>query len=188
ADHEAAAADVADDFELLGPIGHFGEEIVAHGARVLFVLGFDEVHGREGGGYADGIAAEGRAVGAGLPGIHDGASRDEGAEGHAAGDAFGAAKNVRFDAGVFGGPPLAGAAHTGLHFVDHEHDDVLAAEALEFLKEEFWRGDVAAFALDGLDDDGGDFLGIEEALEDLSLEGFEDFGATGFGVVAVFTA
>ncbi len=121
-------------------------------------------------------------------GVHDAAARDEGAERHAAGDAFGAAKNVWFDAGVVGGPPLAGAPHSGLHFVDHEHNAVLAADALEFLQEEFWRGNVAAFALDGLDDDGGDFLGIEEALEDLALKRFEDFSAASFGSVTVLAA
>src|SRR6267378_4917238 len=83
-DHQAAAADVADDFELFGPVGHFGEEIVAHAARVLFVLGFDQIHRRERGGDADGITAEGCAVRARLPGVHDAAARDESAEGHAA--------------------------------------------------------------------------------------------------------
>src|SRR5712691_7718270 len=155
---------------------------------VVFVLSFDQIHRCERGGDADGIAAEGRAVRAGLPGVHDAAARDEGAEWHSAGDAFGAAEDVWLDAGMLGGPPLAGTTHAGLHFVDDEHDAVLAADALQFLQEEFWRGDVAAFALDGLDDDGGDFLGIEEALEDLALERFEDFGAASFGGVAVLAA
>src|SRR6266849_9618157 len=188
ADHETAAANVAHDFEFFGPVGHAREEIVAHAARVLFVLGFDEFHGGERGGDAHGIAAERAAVRAGLPGVHDAAARDECAEGHAAGDALGATENVRLDAGMLAGTPLARAAHAALHFVDHEHDAVLAANALEFLQEELRRGDVATFALDRLDHNGGDFLRIKEALEDLALERFEDFGAACFGAVTVFAA
>jgi len=139
-------------------------------------------------GYADGIAAECGAVRAGLPGVHDAGTSHECAEGHAAGDAFGAAQNVWLDAGVFGGPPLTGAAHAGLHFVQNERMPCWRQDALQFLQEEFRRGYVAAFALYGLDYDGGDFLGIEEALEDLALERFQDFRATGFGGVVVRAA
>src|SRR5260370_6647686 len=188
ADHQTPATDVAYDFEFFGPVGHFGEEIVAHAAGILFVLRFDEVHRCQRSGDADRVAAEGCAVGAWLPSVHDAAARDERAEWHAAGDALGAAEDVGLDAGVLRGPPLPGAPHTGLYFVDDQHNAVLAANALQLLQEEFLRSDVATFALDWLDYDGGDFLGIEEALEDLTLERFEDFGAAGFGSVTVIAA
>src|SRR5580704_7739014 len=85
-------------------------------------------------------------------------------------------------------PPFSGAAHAGLHFVGDEHDAVLAANALQLLQKEVWCNDIAAFALNRLDDDAGDFLGIKEPLENLLLEQFENFRAAGFRSVAVSTA
>ncbi len=81
-------------------------------------------------------------------------------------------------------PPFSCAAHAGLDFVGDKHDAVLATNALEFLQEEVGSNDVAAFALNRLDDDAGDFLGIKEAFEDLLFEYLKDFRAAGFRSVA----
>jgi hypothetical protein len=56
------------------------------------------------------------------------------------------------------------------------------------LQEKCRRRNEAAFALNGLDDDGCDFLGGEQALEHLLLEEFEDFRPASFRSVAVRTA
>ena len=52
-----------------------------------------------------------------------------------------------------------------------------AADALEFLKKKIGRGNVAAFALNGLDDNSGHVFGIEEALENLTFELLKNFRA-----------
>src|SRR5438445_6498815 len=89
---------------------------------------------------------------------------------------------------MIAGPPLPRASHSRLHFVHDEHDAVLSADALQFLQEELRRGHVPAFALDGLDDDAGDVLRIEQTLENLAFELFEDFRAAGLRGVAVRAA
>ena len=105
----------------------------------------------------------------GLP-VHDAGWREDCTERHAAGDAFRTADNVRLNSGELMRPPFSGAAHAGLHFVGDQHDAVLAANALQLLQEEVRRNDVPAFALNGLDDDSSDFLGVKQALENLLLE------------------
>src|SRR5262249_5590194 len=72
---------------------------------------------------------------------------------------------VGYGAEVIGRPQMAGAPHPGLHFVEDEQDAVLVADAAQ-PQEELWPGDdVAALALDGLDEDRGDLLGRDAVLE-----------------------
>src|SRR6267143_1696224 len=107
---------------------------------------------------------------------------------HTAGNALRRAKNVRLDSRVFASPPLSGAAHARLHFVHDEHDAVLPADALQFLQKELWCGHIAAFALNGLDDDARNVLGIEQPLENLPFELFENLRAASLRGVAVRAA
>ena len=88
------------------------------------------------------------------------------------------------DASVIHGPPFAGAAHAGLHFVRDEQDAVLAAKALERLQEFGWRGKIAALALNRLDEDCSDFLRIDEALEELLFDARERIGGGVLGAAA----
>jgi len=44
-DHQAAAANVAYDFEFLVQSAIFAKRLVAHAARVFLVFGTDQVHG-----------------------------------------------------------------------------------------------------------------------------------------------
>ena len=104
-------------------------------------------------------------MGAGKP-VHDLGAGDERRERQAAGNALGDGDHVGGDAGVFDGPPLAGASHAGLDFVDDQQDAVLVADAAEFLEESGGRGKVSAFALDGFDDDGGALFGRKLGAED----------------------
>src|SRR6185312_7354511 len=109
------------------------------------------------------------------------------AERHAGGDAFGHADDVGLNAGVLDGPPLAGAACSRLNFVHDEEDAVLVADATNLLEEVGGSDDIAALALDGFEDDGGDLLGWEDGLEEFVFdvagavegEGFLLFGAAG---------
>src|SRR5216683_68290 len=95
---------------------------------------------------------------------------------------------VRFDPGVFTGPPLPGASHSRLHFVHDEHDAVLPTDPLQFLQKELRSGHISAFSLNRLDDDTRDILGIEQALENLAFELFENFCAAGLLGVTVRAA
>ena len=134
-------------------------------------------------------------MGAGLP-VHDFGARHADAERHAGGDALGHADDVGLDAGVLDGPPLAGAAGAGLHFIGDEEDAVLVADAAQFLHEDGGSDDVAALALDGLDEDGGDFFGRERGLEELLFdvagaaegEGFFFLRAAGTAAIGVGVA
>ena len=132
---------------------------------VLHGFALDDVDGGKGGGDGHGVSSEGGGVRAGKP-VHDFGAGDEGGERQAAGDALGYGDHVRGDAGVFDGPPLTGASHAGLDFVDDQQDAVLVADAAQFLEESRGRGKVSAFALDGFDDDGGALLGRNFGAED----------------------
>ena len=137
ADHQAAAANIADDFVFLGPARGLAQDEIAYAGSVRDVSAFEEIHGGERGGDADGIATKSGSVRAGRP-VHDFGFGDDGTERHAGSDSFGDAENVWLDAGVVHGPPFAGTAHAGLHFVGDKQDAVLAAELLE-AHEEFGR-------------------------------------------------
>ena len=89
---------------------------------------------------------------------------------------------------MFTGPPLPGASHSRLNFVHDEHDAVLPADPLQFLQKKLWRGHIPAFSLNRLDDDTRDILGIEQALENLPFELFENFCAAGLLGVTVRAA
>ena len=68
---------------------------------------------------------------------------------------------------------LPGAAHAGLHFVGDQQDAVLRRQLAQPLQELIGRDDVAALALNRLDDDGGDFVGRDELREELVLDEVE---------------
>ena len=169
ADHEAASADIADDGMFCRPVPEAGEYILALPGGVGQAFAFENIDGRQCRGNADGIAAEGGGVGAGFP-VHDGGTGHANAEGHAGGDAFGHTDDVGLDAGVLDGPPFAGAARAGLDFIGDEEDAVLIADAAQLLHEDGGRDDVAAFALDGLDEDGSDFFGRQGGVEELLFD------------------
>ncbi len=66
-------------------------------------------------------------------------------------------------------------AHAGLDFVRDEQDAVLARELAQPLMELRRGHDVAAFALDGLDDDAGHLIGRDEVHHDLIFDVAETF-------------
>ncbi len=187
ANHQSTASNIADDLEFLCPIREAPENVVAHALGIFLVLALDQIHRGQRRRNANRISAERRAVSAGLP-AHHALSCDDRAEWHAARNTLSGTKNVRFDSGVFTGPPLPGTSHTRLHFVHDEQDAVLPADALQFLQKELRCGHVPAFALNGLNDDARDVLGIEQTLENLPFELFEDFRAAGLRGVAVRAA
>ena len=69
-------------------------------------------------------------------------------------------------------PVRAGA---GLDLVGDQQDAMAVADAADLLQEVGRGDDIAAFALDGLDEDGGDFFGRQDGLEELL---FDVAGAT----------
>src|ERR1700761_8428103 len=67
ADHEAATANVADGGVFGDPGTKAREDFFADGGGVLAAFALEDVHGGEGGGDADWVAAEGAGVRAGDP-------------------------------------------------------------------------------------------------------------------------
>jgi len=96
ADHETASADVTDDRMFGRPVAETGEDVLALPFGVGHAFAFEDVNGRQCGGDADGIAAEGGGVGAGLP-VHDGGARHADAERHARGNTFGPVSYTHLD-------------------------------------------------------------------------------------------
>ncbi len=98
-----------------------------------------------------------------LPGHHR-------AQGHPRGDPLGQRDDVGLDALQLGGEHAAGAAHAGLHLVEHQHDPVRVADGAQSLQEPGRRDDVAAFAQHRLDDDGRHVLGGDDVREQVALD------------------
>src|SRR6266568_1673510 len=169
ADHEAAATDIAHEGKALRPVVGAGEDVFAYVVGVLHGFALEDVDGGKGGGNRYGVSAEGGGVGAGNP-VHDFGAGDERGKGHAAGDSLGDGDHVGGDAGVFNGPPLAGASHAGLHFIDYEENAMLVANAAEFLQEGRGRGEISDFTLESFYYDGGTLLGRDFGAEDPILD------------------
>ncbi len=169
ADHEAFAANVAHDAELAGPATQASQQIIAHAPGVFHVFVLDQSQGRERRGNADGISAEGRGMGARGP-IHDAGGRNGRGKRQAGSDALGNTNDVGLNPGVIAGPPLAGAAHAALNLVGDQQDAVLAADVLQLDQKFARRRDVAAFALNRLDDNGRDFFRVDNLAEELVLD------------------
>jgi hypothetical protein len=77
---------------------------------------------------------------------------------------------------VVAGEHLSGAPHPRLHLVDDEQDAVLVADAAQPVEELLRRGDVAALALHGLDDDAGHLFGRRRRFEEAVLDPVEAGG------------
>ena len=91
------------------------------------------------------------------------------------------------DAVVLIGAPLAGAAHAGLNLVDDEQRAGGAGECARFREELLRERANAAFALDGFDEDGADFVGelraqVGDVVEADELDAGHD-GSEGLAVL-----
>ena len=85
---------------------------------------------------------------------------------HTAGNALRGGDEIGHDAFVLVREPATGAAHAGLHFVEHEEDAAIVAKLAQ-LHHQFLRRDVeAAFAEDEFHDYAGNLPGIDVGLEE----------------------
>ena len=142
-----------------------GHRLLAAGRGVVDEAALEQVDRRERGGAGDRVAAVGRAVGARAPGLEQLGPGDHRAERHARGDALGRQQDVRLDAPVLDRPHLAGPAGARLDLVGDQQDPVLVADLAQALEEAVLGDDVAALALDRLDDDRRDLVGRGELVE-----------------------
>jgi len=133
-----------------------------------------ERHGAAEGITEEGAGMEGVAGGRG-PGVHDVGPADAGGYGEARGEGLAKADDVRGDAEVVAGEEFAGAVEAGEDFVGDEEDFFLVADAAEHREEVARRGDDAAPALDGLDEDAADFA-LGDGAGDLLVDAGEAGG------------
>ena len=183
--HEAATAGVGDDRESLlhrvkpgqelrAPLGGVGQE--------LLVL--DDLEDVRGAHHVHQAAAEGavdaaRHVEDVVLHLVEARAREHAAELHLLGET----QDVRHHTEVLVGPPLAGEAHARLDFVEDQERFAFVGDAPQLVQELASEVVVAAFGLDGLDQDGGDVVGVlVEGLLDLaqrSLLGLDHLGEVG---------
>ena len=95
---------------------------------------------------------------------------DDAGERQPAGQALADAHDVGLDAVVLGRPHRAGAADAGLHLVEHEQDAVLVAQPPQVGEPAGGRDDVAALALDRLDEDRRHVARVGELAEQHLLD------------------
>ena len=164
--HPAEAANVAD----LGPAALPGLEAGPHRladrGRPLdqaFVL--DHVEHGERGRDRNRVADERAADTAGGGRVHDLRPAEHAGEREPHRDRLGDGDQVGLDAEVLDREEPAGPCEAALHLVADEDDAVLVADLAEPFDELARRGDEAALALDGLEDDRGDVLGGDERRE-----------------------
>src|SRR5690606_33104812 len=173
ADHQALATQVADQRVAGLHLAQGVEQVLAHLGGVLHVAVLDEAQGCKRRRGRNRVAAEGVAVRTGAPG-HDALAGDDRAERHAAGDALRAGDDVRLDAEMLDGPPLARPPDTALYLVGDEQDAVAVTQVAQ-RREEAGRGhDIAALTKDRLDEDGGNLVAGHEALENRVLNVIHD--------------
>ena len=104
------------------------------------------------------------------PQFHDVGGGDHGAEGHAARDALRREQDVRLDVPVLDRPHFPGSPGAGLDLVGDEQDAVLVAQLAEALHEAVFGDDVAALALDRLEEDRRDLVGRDQPAEEHLVE------------------
>ena len=66
---------------------------------------------------------------------------------------------------MFHRPPSSSSSHARLHFIGNEQDVVLATDPLQSRQEFSRRGEIAALALDRLDENPRDIPGIDHSPE-----------------------
>jgi len=159
-------------------------EVVPHGGGVGDEPAFEQLDGLQRGGDGDRVAAEGRGVRARLP-VHQVGTSHTRPHRDARGDALRQRDDVRLEAVVVAREHPPRAPHARLHLVDDEEDPVLVADAAQAVEELARRGDVAALALHGLDDDGRDLVGRRRGLEEAALDPVEAGAADGLGVAGL---
>jgi hypothetical protein len=143
----------------------------------------------DGDGAGQRASAEGGAVHAGVDGARGFFGAEHRAERNAAGEGLGERGDVGLNAVVLIGAPLAGAAHAGLNLIDDEQRAGGAGEGAGFGEELLRERANAAFALDGFDEDGADFVGefgaqIGDVVEADELDAGND-GAEGLAVLGL---
>ena len=152
AEHEAEAGDGEDAggaFQQRTQEGTFFPDILQEGIRQAVQDG----KGRRAG---HGIAAEGGAMVAEGEDILHLLPQEAGAQGQAAGEAFGGGNHIRMEAVMHIGVEAAGAAVAGLDLIHHEEDIAFLQEGFQIPGKGRGERDDAALALDALDEYGGD--------------------------------
>jgi hypothetical protein len=184
ADPQAGAAHLLDalGLELLEAV----HEVLALLQGVLHQLLLDDdLQSLVRDGAAQGVAAEGRAVVAGVEHVHDFVVGQERADGiEAAAQRLADDQAVGADAFPLVGEHLAGAAQAALDLVADQQHVVLLAEGRGLLEEALGRNDDAGLALNGLDDEGAG-VRRDGRFESLGVAEGDDLEARGEGAEAV---
>ena len=97
--------------------------------------------------------------------LHDALSSEQGGQRQAGRDAFRERNDVRIEIEMFAREEAARPAHSGLHFVGDQKDPMRSRHFAQSSEEPGMRNDAAAFALNGFDNDGSDFIRGHGAAE-----------------------
>ena len=159
ADHETLATNLADE----GKFGGEGGEAVVQffaaradvGEEIFFVNNFEKF---EGGGGGERTAAESRPVKTGRDFVGDGLRREDGTERKAGRQRLGDENDVGLTRELLISEVAAGAAEAALNFVGDEERAVFGSKSAGSVPEILGDGIDAAFALNGLKEDGTDSI------------------------------
>src|SRR5258708_10287136 len=99
--------------------------------------------------------------------VHDVGASHRDTQRHSRRNAFCHADHVRLDSSMFRSPPLAGASHTALHFVDYEQNAMTIADAPKLLHKIRRTYDISSFTFNRLNIDFDPFYGIQRPLQQL---------------------
>src|SRR5262245_19863213 len=89
---------------------------------------------------------------------------------------------------MLGGKHLARAAHAGLHFVENEQHAEFLGNAAKLIEEFLRWNDVAAFALDWLENNRREFFCREDRLYQLVFDHLQTLHCAGFRLFTIGAA
>src|SRR5271157_945491 len=157
--HQSPAAHVNNGFVAQGQGAELCEEIVTDiGYISQQVFLFDGVDDGNGHSACQRATAEGSAMHACMDGARSLFCADDRSQGDAAGKRLGQRSDVRQNAVVLISAPLACAAHAGLNLIGNKKGSSRAGQRTRLGEELLRERAYAAFALDGFDEDGTDFI------------------------------
>src|SRR5579871_5771548 len=158
ADHEAAAAYIADTGKPLLQLAQPAQEVLPDLRCIVRIFALDQIERGEGSGTAQGGAPVRVAMGTAPPFLHERSPCHDQSDGQTGAQPLGECHDVGVHAPMLAREHPPRASDARLHLIEDEQNAVAVAQRAQPLEESLWWNQVATLALDGLHEDRRHFL------------------------------